>query len=382
VFGITDEHVGDSVTQAWSRAAVASAAADVDSTPPPAPIHAAVYADHTRLFLSWWDPTGDDFDHSVARMSLGTTAPQNPDEGVEIWRGQPGTFQTAVIPNPVRGQDYAVSVFAVDIHGLYTAWSTVTHLDFDAPAHVTEVAVTPGYFNASFTFTPPSDADYNGVLYAVAEGDDTPALTTAQESMGRPEWISSLKMGTGYTLALWSHDLAGNTSDPQIIHFTTPLDADPPSPVTDLTVTGGDYQLTASWTPPTDSDFKDVELSLVDDADGTVRTILASAMDRSRIVKALPGGHSFTVRATARDLRLNRSTSVMVTPSHRGSRAYLQRWNGTSWVAVTSRTLSTTSAASVAVRPPWRGRWRYHWVLPQHNDHGVGISRSLVITVS
>ena len=312
VFGMSYQYVGDLMAEAWSRAAVASAAADVDSTPPPAPAHAAVYADHTRLYLSWWDTTGDDFDHSVARMSLGTTAPQTPDGGVEIWRGQPGTtYQSVQIPDPVRGQDYAVSVFAVDIHGLYTAWSTVTHLDFDPPAQVADLVLTPRYLDASFRFTSPSEPDYDGVLYAVAEGDATPAVPSGLPSTSWPLSVSALKMDTAYTLAVWSHDRAGNLSEPQLSHFTTLLDADPPSPVTDLSANGGDWQITTSWTPPADSDLKDVELLLFDNTTGKlVRSLMASSTDTSRVWGALPGGHSFTVTATARDLRLNRSAPI------------------------------------------------------------------------
>jgi len=310
VFAMTYRDGGGQVTLgSWSRAAVASAAANVDSTPPPPPGQPKVYADHTRLGWSWQDPTGDDFDHSVARMSLSSTAPQTPDDGVEIWRSEPGTLQHVAIPEPVPGQDYAVSVFTVDIHGLYTAWKTVTHLDFDAPAPVTGVAVTPSYFSATATFVPPAEADYDSVLYAVAEGVGTPSMTGSLSSRGQL-WIGALKMGIDYTLALWSLDAAGNVSAPQLTHFTTLLDADPPSPATDLTATGGDWQITTSWTPPADSDLKDVELKLVDDVKGTVRTALAAPTDTNRTWNGLPGGHSFTLTATARDLRLNRSAPI------------------------------------------------------------------------
>jgi len=312
VFAMSYQSVGENhVAGAWSPAAVSSAAADVDSTPPPPPVQPKVYADHTRVAFSWHNPIGDDFDHSVARMSLGTTAPQTPDQGVAIGSSEPGSLQTAAISSPVKGQQYAVSIFTVDIHGLYTVWSSVSHLDFDAPAKVTEVAVTPSYFNASATFTPPVEADYDGVIYAFVEGDATPPVPSGPALTGRQLYVGPLKMGTDYTLAIWSHDAAGNLSAPQLTHITTLLDPDPPSPVTDLTATGGDWQITTSWTPPADSDLKDVELLLFDNTSGKpVRTLMASATDTSRIWGALPGGHSFTVTATARDLRLNRSAPI------------------------------------------------------------------------
>ena len=85
---------------------------------------------------------------------------------------------------------------------------------------------------------------------------------------------------------------------------------------------------------------------------------------------------------TSMRLGTDASLTAAVGPSHRGSTVYLQRWNGASWVGVTSRTLTATSTTSAGVRPPGRGRSTYRWVLPAHRDHGLGVSRSFTLSVS
>jgi hypothetical protein len=73
--------------------------------------------------------------------------------------------------------------------------------------------------------------------------------------------------------------------------------------------------------------------------------------------------------------------STSVRPGHAGATAVLQRWNGKSWVTVTSRRLSSTSAASARIKPPARGINKYRWVLPAHTDHSVGVSATASLRV-
>ena len=66
--------------------------------------------------------------------------------------------------------------------------------------------------------------------------------------------------------------------------------------------------------------------------------------------------------------------STTVKPGHAGRSIALQRWNGTAWVTITSRTLSSTSTASATVKPPARGTLRYRWLVGSHTDHLTGVS--------
>ena len=152
------------------------------------------------------------------------------------------------------------------------------------------------------TLTPPADADYVGTTYAVAPGTavptppDTPALT------GLPLGVPGLTMDTDYTLAVWTHDQNGNVSEPVLTRFHTLLDAVPPQPVSGLTAVGGDYRVDASWVPPTDSDLKNLQVTLVDVTKGTSTTTTLAKTATSGAWPRQPGGHDFEVRVTATDV--------------------------------------------------------------------------------
>lgn len=66
--------------------------------------------------------------------------------------------------------------------------------------------------------------------------------------------------------------------------------------------------------------------------------------------------------------------STTVRPGHAGRSIILQRWSGTAWVTVTSRALSSTSTASVTIKPTARGTLRYRWMVAAHTDHLTGAS--------
>ncbi|MGZ4572976.1 MAG: hypothetical protein ACXVXU_19060, partial [Blastococcus sp.] len=223
----------------------------------------------TRITIHWQNPSGDGFDHSVARMTVGSTPPATPDDGTLLLSDGSVGYKYVDVPNPVPGQDYGVSIFTVDPSGNFTAWSAVAHLDLDPPAPVSDLRTTPSYQSVTVNLTEPTDVDYGYYLYAVAPGSEVPARPSAPWTTGPGFITTGLSMGTDYTLAVWSVDRNGNASDPVVAHFTTLLDTQPPHPVTGLTFIGGAYNVTARWTPPTDPDLGKLTVALTDDATGT-----------------------------------------------------------------------------------------------------------------
>ena len=73
--------------------------------------------------------------------------------------------------------------------------------------------------------------------------------------------------------------------------------------------------------------------------------------------------------------------STVVRPGHAGRSITVQRWNGAAWKTVTTRVLSSTSAATARVRPPARGTNKYRWVLPADTDHSTGVSTTFSVRV-
>ena len=125
--------------------------------------------------------------------------------------------------------------------------------------------VTPSFTSVSGTMSAADHADYAGITYAVAPGDAVPSPSANPPLLGLPVGVGGLAMGTDYTLAVWTHDRNGNVSEPvldQVPHrCSMPT---PPGPVTGLAATGGAYRADATWTPPTDEDVKNLQVTLVD----------------------------------------------------------------------------------------------------------------------
>jgi hypothetical protein len=287
--------------ESWSARATAMSVVHADTTPPEPPYDPTVSANRTTIHLAWSDLASLDFDHSIVRMALGTTPPVTPEEGIEIGRGTTGSSQSVYVPDPVPGQDYALSIFSVDLHGNYARWSTVARLDVEAPAPVADLRVTPQYLAGKVSGTRPADADFDRLQYAIALGSEVPSRAGADVQPTPDFWLRGLTMGTEYTLAVWSLDRNGNASEPAVVRFTTLLDTQAPAPVTDLTVTGGDYRLTAAWTPPADADLAEITARLTDDETGAVSTVRLAGTATGRTWQRLPGGRSYTVTVTAID---------------------------------------------------------------------------------
>lgn len=314
------EAAPNTVVASWTTPAVVTAAAGPDTTPPPLPTEPRLYTDHEQIRLTYYDPSAWqdqlalDFDHTVVRYSVGSTPPATPTDGTGLDAG-PGTSNHGVtVPNPVRGRDYGLSIFALDFRGNFSRWSAVTQLDYQPPGTVTDVAVTPSYRSARVRFTGPTDEDYRGVAFTIAEGEGVPTppsedafFTTSEVAPG------GLAMDTTYTIGLWTRDWAGNVSAPVTRTFRTLLDATPPGPVSGLTATGGSYSFTASWTNPTDSDLAGPVAELVDPATGTASACPILNSTRTSCTWRLKGDATRTVRVRAKDVNGNLSAPVEAT---------------------------------------------------------------------
>lgn len=301
------------VTSLWWPLGSASAAAATDTTPPP-PAVVELTSTQTWITVGWRTPDADDVDRFVARMALGTSAPLTPRDGTEIgsslaWSGGGG----AQIPDPVKGQDYAVSVFTYDTQGNWSRWSGVVGLDFDPPAAPTNLRVTPTFRSAEVTFMAPADADYVGITYAYAAGDTVPQRPDPGYPYPYPGTVTAfgLTMDTDYTLAIWAHDKNGNVGEPGVIRFRTPLDTTPPGAAGNLVATGGSYRVDATWTPPTDADLSTQDVSLLAEDGAVVSGPLGiTKTTASQAFTRLPGGRSYRVKVVATDANGLRSEAV------------------------------------------------------------------------
>lgn len=284
-----------------------------DTTPPGQPTDVVLNATHTEISLGFNDPRVDDLAKVLVRYAAGSTPPASVTDGLPFPEDVDGAgWWWGTLPNPVRGQDYAVSIFLMDHQGNVSTWTGLTRLDFEPPAQVMQVSVEPSYQSLRFAYTAPTDADYSGTFYAIGAAGATPSTSTMRWAGGTPVFTpTELAMDTDYTLALWTMDVSGNLGEPVLVPFHTLLDTTPPAAPGGLAAIGGDYEVTATWTAPTDADLASQTAVLTDTVTGA-RT-QASPLAKTAGTYTWPrlaGGRTFTVEVFATDRQGLTSTTV------------------------------------------------------------------------
>lgn len=300
--GYTTNQAGPAM--AWGPPVGATAAALPDTTPPGQPTDVVLKGTHTDITLGFNDPIVDDLADVVVRYAVGSTPPASVTEGLPFPEEVVGAgWWWGPLPNPAKGQDYAVSIFTRDHQGNVSTWSGLTRLDFEPPALVTQVSIQPSYQNIRFDYTAPTDSDYYGTYYAIVPAGQTPSTSARRWAGGSPVLTpTELAMDGDYTLALWTMDHPGNLSEPVLVPFHTLLDSTPPAAPSGLVVAGGDYLVTATWTPPTDADLTSQTAVLTD----MVTRVRTQAVPLGRTAGSytwprLPGGRAYLVEVYATD---------------------------------------------------------------------------------
>ena len=346
--GYTTNQAGSA--SAWGPPVGVTAAALPDTTPPGPPVNVLLQATRTAVTLWFDEPRADDVARVVVRYAVGSTAPATATDGLAYPEAIPGSGSYwGPLPDPVKGQDYGVSIFVFDHQGNMSSWSAVTHLDFDPPAQVSAVDVQPSFKSVRFEYTAPTDADYYGTYYAIVSSGQDPSGAARTWAGGTPVFTpADLAMDTEYTLALWTMDHNGNLSEPVLTPFHTLLDSTPPGAPANLQVTGGAYQVTATWTPPTDADLKSVTAVLTDTVTGTkTQAAPLSKTATTYTWSKLAGGRTFSVEIVAVDV--NGLTSATVT----GSATTAPDDNGApSPIALSSIAVTPKSTRSVEISFP------------------------------
>jgi hypothetical protein len=99
--------------------------------------------------------------------------------------------------------------------------------------------------------------------------------------------------------------------------------------------------------------------------------------------RLLPVAPTMSILANTNSVVLGGTITIATTlaPSHPGGSILLQRWSGSAWATVAVRTLSSTSTASVIVRPPSRGVNTYRWVTPSDPAHAAGFGAARAFRV-
>jgi hypothetical protein len=323
----------------------------------------------------------------------------------------PGTYTNLGIGDLPGRQAWSVRLFGVNDLGNGTPSLSQSVLvgDSTAPAPVTSLAVTPAYDTATLRWANPSAFDLAKIV--VLRRDRTSgAVVTLYSGTGTTTRSTGLLAGRSYTYEIRSYDKLGNVSLPasltttqsattlsvaSTVRYGSTVRASGVLSGSGKALSGRTVSLfaqrvgTTTWskvTSTTTSSTGTFAFSAKPTVNMRYRVGYAGA-------GAIGGSYSpvrtvtvtpvTTISASRTSLYLGDTVTLntTVSPNHAGRQVALQRWSGTSWVTLTWRTLSSTSAASATIKPSARGYNSYRWYLPAHTDHGSSVSSTLPVRV-
>lgn len=177
--------------------------------------------------------------------------------------------------------------------------------DTTAPADAKPTAF-PGNARINLVWDEPADGDFASVVISVT------GLADVTVGKGTNYHIfTNLTNGVSYTFTLRSLDVTGNRSGgASVVSKPDPAvatDASAPDKVTLLRATGGDSQVSLSWTAPSNTDFASVEVSAAD--------IAAVKVDRGTntcVVTGLVNGKTYIFTVKSADFSGNKSAGSTI----------------------------------------------------------------------
>lgn len=322
-----------------------------DVTAPAAPTALAVV--RTTLDgvdLEWRNPAAEDLTEVLVRRAVGMTAPTSADDGEAV--AQPHPLATAVRDHGLSpGTTYSYAVFARDNAGNTSRpvlISATTRSDTSPPKPIRNLsAEATGPRTVALAWLNPDDPDVADIVVRRTGGAriassirDGQGIATAAPA---PQTAvdTSVSDGADYTYTIFVTDQAGNVSPGTSVRLSTPLDVEPPGPVTSLREARlGPYAVTLAWSNPA-----------VDDLAGAVVRRAEGVQPPATISDGQPVGLRSPDATTVEDDSLRPMTTYsysVFAKDHRGNIS-----EASTWVVTTPG--DTTPPGQVAIRIPSNG---------------------------
>jgi hypothetical protein len=278
--------------------------------PPPANVTGLVAtAGNGQVTLTWTDPADADLKEIEITWTPNGTTPQTVAKGTR-------TYTATGLTN---GNAYTFTVMAKDNAGYLSAGETTTATpdsppDTTPPGNVTSLAAAAGNGQVTLTWTDPTDADLKEIEITWTPNGTTPQ-TVAKGTQTKT--ITGLTNGTPYTFTVKAKDNAENLSAGETTTATPgsspPPDTTPPAKVTGLAAAAGDGQVSLTWTDPTDTDLKEIEITWTP-GDGNATVTKGT---QTKIITGLTNRTAYTFTVKAKDTTGNQNTgeTTTATPS-------------------------------------------------------------------
>ncbi|MFH1047015.1 MAG: fibronectin type III domain-containing protein [Patescibacteria group bacterium] len=233
-----------------------------DNDPPACALNLRALPGDSMAYLSWDNPTDDDFVGSrVLRKTGGCPTDQN--DGTIIYEG---LNETLVDDGLINGVSYCYGAFPYDNAGNFGcgAIASVTPEgapDISPPACPSNFVAQPRDREVLLSWDDPSDADFAGVKVQRGPGNMCPVNhndgLTIYEGTGNTWVDATVTNGVEYCYGLYSFDAALNYC-PGVTRTATPTgteDVTPPICASHVSVLPGDGSLLVIWENPPDADW-------------------------------------------------------------------------------------------------------------------------------
>ena len=288
-----------------------------DRTPPSKVTETHATGSEKKVILSWRNPDDEDF--------FGVQISEKNNSGTlsaPVFIAKPATSFT--VSELTNSTEYDFSIVAMDnsfnkSDAVTVTGTPVSSADVTAPNNVTGVAVSASDGDAVISWNNPSNSDFAGVKISM-----NPTAGTLSNPVEVSETVTSisvggLTVGETYTFTLQSFDTSKNYSSgaSKTATVADTTDYTPPASVTNLSAAAVDGTAIISWTPPTDSDFAGLKISMTP-AEGT----LANPIEVNKSVTSISAGgltvgetYTFTIKSFDTNRNYSDGVSKSVTVS-------------------------------------------------------------------
>ncbi|NPE29634.1 S-layer protein [Methanococcoides sp. SA1] len=247
----------------------------------------------TQIEWVWTDPIDSDLDH--VEIWLNSSFIENVSAGIESYTN------SSLSP----GTTYTITTYTVDDSDNRNSTpisddATTTAPDGVPPASVTNLQHTVGDHWILWTWTDPSDSDFDHVNVSF-DG------STSTVDKGDQEYnATGLNPLTDYTINTYTVDNSGNQNATAVFDSgTTTADTTAPGPITSLSSDIGSTWIEWSWTNPSDSDFNHTEVTINDGS-----AVILGNTTSSYNATGLTADSDYTILIKTVDLSGNKDSGV------------------------------------------------------------------------
>lgn len=273
-------------------------------------------AKNKNATLRWQNPNDEDF--------YGVEISSNPANGT---LRNPiillGNANSILVTDLTNNTEYSFTIRTVDIslnksNGIVQKATIIDSTDFTPPSEVTNIVVNAANSTATLNWQNPSDEDFYGVQISCS-----PSVNTMQNSILITGGVNSfivygLTNGADYQFTLKTLDKSLNISN-GIKKTVTPIDTidkNPPSEVSEFSITAANSNATLSWENPTEDDFFGVEISCNPPTGTLTNSVILPKEANSFFVSGLmiDEEYRFTIKTLDNSLNISNGKTETATP--------------------------------------------------------------------